>query len=156
MDKATPIEKLLDPVNSETTLNEGKSELVTPCRFCGQVFITNKGTQIQREEEAIRRCGCAEANIYRTRLNYIANAKVDLAEVFDYKFVFAEHEVDPETLDEIRKILERFFVHMVNNDVGNVQLTIPLFGKITLSSNSNGKIKIKRVLSTGIEKEVCR
>lgn len=128
----------------------------TPCKYCGQVYLSDKKTEKERLEDAIRQCDCLGAYNHQKRQQKILAAELELADVFEYNLFSGElmqGEVS-ETTDEIRKLMEKFIPMIVNFDVRSLVVAIPSVGKVSICSTSSGDIKVSKKVSAGIERKV--
>ena len=124
------------------------------CPFCGQSFYTDAVTEEAKRISAIKECDCYEASKERDKWRYIENAKEELKDIFKIQFFGAEEPVYSEKLEAIEHKIAALFVHMVELDVTAVTAKICDIGKITMSVNSDGEIKIKRMVSSSVERKV--
>ena len=124
------------------------------CPFCGQSFYTNAVTEEGKRISAIKECDCWEARREREKWQYIENAKSELKDIFKMQFFGEEEPVYSEKLEVIENKIASLFVHMVELDVTSVTAKICDIGKITMSVNADGEIKIKRVVSSSVERKV--
>lgn len=124
------------------------------CPFCGQSFYTDEVSEKAKLDYAIENCDCWEARRERDKLRYIENAKGELKDIFKMQFFGSDEEVYSEKLETIERKIAFLFVHMVELDVTSVTAKICDIGKITMSVNADGEIKIKRVVSSSVERKV--
>lgn len=124
------------------------------CPFCGQSFYTDEVSEKAKLDYAIENCDCWQAGRERDKLRYIENAKGELKDIFKMQFFGSDEEVYSEKLETIENKIASLFVHMVELDVTSVTAKICDIGKITMSVNAYGEIKIKRVVSSSVERKV--
>ena len=124
------------------------------CPFCGQSFYTDEVSEKAKLDYAIENCDCWQAGRERDKLRYIENAKGELKDIFKMQFFGSDEEVYSEKLETIENKIAALFVHMVELDVTSVTAKICDIGKITMSVNADGEIKIKRVVSSSVERKV--
>ncbi len=127
----------------------------TPCKFCGQVYLSDKKTEIERFKDAIEQCNCAGAYVQKRKWDKIANAEMELISVFEFNpFNGAVGAADAEVAADIREKMEQFIPYLVDYDISSLVVKIAGIGKVTMNSNSDGDIKISRQVTTGIERKV--
>lgn len=122
------------------------------CEYCGQGFETEYEGELANYQ-AKHLCNCDGAYAWKKRKEQIQRACETLGEIFAYSF--SENGI--RTVDEengILDILKRTIPYMVSGEVGSVVIKIGSIGKITLSCDSEGKIKIKKQVGNSIEKKV--
>ena len=124
------------------------------CPFCGQSFHSDEVGEQAKREEAISQCDCWQARREREKWQYVQNAKAELKDIFQMQFFGEEEPVYSEKLEAIENKIASLFVHMVELDVTSVTAKICDIGKITMSVNADGEIKIKRVVSSSVERKV--
>lgn len=127
----------------------------TPCKYCGQVYLSDKETEKERLEDAIRQCDCPGAYNHQKRQQKILAAELELADVFEYNPFNGElMQGEAETTAEIRKLMEKFIPMIVSFDVRSLVVAIPSVGKVSICSTSSGDIKVSKKCSAGIERKV--
>ena len=126
------------------------------CKFCGQSFMVNGNTEEQRMREAIRKCDCSQAVSLSKKWDYIEEAKVELRKVCqfnpftDREDIYGEDEIG----ESVRKNLEGFIEHLADFNIRTVSVNTRSYGKITMAVDSEGKIKIKKQVTTSYESKV--
>jgi hypothetical protein len=128
----------------------------TPCKYCGQVYLSDKETKAERMEDAISQCNCPQSWHHVKRGQKISAAELELINVFEYNPFNGAHDnsADSDTVSEIRKAMESFIPLIVDLDVRSLVVGIPQIGKITISTTSSGAIKVSKKASAGIERKV--
>lgn len=130
-------------------------ESIAVCKFCGQTFYCDAKTEKEREAYAIEQCNCPSAGLKRQKIRYINKARAELAEIFAYKFFNDEkNESADDANADIRIEIEKLLPFMVDFSLLKTDFSISGIGKITLSVNNDGEIKIKRTVSSSIERKV--
>lgn len=131
-------------------------EDVTACKFCGQMFIVNGASESELQKAAIARCNCPDALTAQRKWRYIDEAKVKLVEAFSFNPFGENAKVadEDEYVQAIEEDLERFIPYLVDFYISQIQINIAGFGKISLSTDSEGKIKIKKSVSANFESKV--
>ena len=122
------------------------------CKFCGQTFHYPEGED--PEEYAIEHCHCFEAQHEAQKIRYIKKAKQELKEVFNAKLYELDECYGDDVHEEVRKQLEAFLPLLSDLKCVAVTVGIPDIGKITITANSDGIIKIKRNVSLSVERKV--
>lgn len=126
---------------------------IAVCKFCGQRFYSEKQSEAELEKDAIFQCDCWQAEKERNKIKYIEKAKDELSDVFSFCF-FCDKNICDEKTELIQDKLSSLFEHMVEMDITSVTAKISDVGKITMSVNSDGEIKIKRVVCSSVERKV--
>ena len=125
------------------------------CKFCGQVFMSDKLTEGERQREAIMKCSCSGACQAQRRLRKIDEAKIELVGVMEYN-PFAgpsDYAVDETTAEDIREKLEAFIPNLVDGDIKALTVQVPGIGKVTMASTDKN-IKISKRITTGVERKI--
>ena len=135
-------------------MNQDSNFIYAVCPYCGQRFHSVATDEDARRIDAISQCDCWEARRERDKWQYIENAKGELKDIFKMQFFGSDEEVYSEKLETIERKIASLFVHMVELDVTSVTAKICDIGKITMSVNADGEIKIKRVVSSSVERKV--
>lgn len=131
-------------------------ENLTACKFCGQAFMVDGESESERMRAAIATCNCLDALAVKRKWRYINAAKIKLTEVFSFN-PFGENAqiaVEDECVQAIEENLERFIPYLVDFNISQIQINIAGFGKISLSTDSEGKVKIKKSVSANFESKV--
>ena len=128
---------------------------VAVCKYCGQTFVSDALTEVEKQREAIMQCSCSGACSARRRLQKIDEAKIELIGVMEYNPFVNEGEasVDEDTFDYVRKRLEAFIEPLVDGDVSALTVHIPGIGKLTMASTDKS-IKISKRITTGVERKI--
>lgn len=131
-------------------------ENVTACKFCGQAFMVSGASESELQKAAIARCNCPDALTTQRKWRYIDEAKVKLVEAFSFNPFGENAKVadGDECVQAIEEDLERFIPYLVDFYISQIQINIAGFGKISLSTDSEGKIKIKKSVSANFESKV--
>lgn len=126
------------------------------CKYCGQAFYCDEAkTQDDLDRYAVMHCQCNGAQTERARIITVENAKEQLREVFEFDlFGKPENMKFDESFDKIRQQIEKLLEFMVDYQIVNLSVAVAGLGKIALSVNADGAIKIKRTVSNSIERKV--
>ncbi|MCM1365549.1 MAG: hypothetical protein NC122_10655, partial [Faecalibacterium sp.] len=128
-------------------------ESIAACKFCGQTFFCDAESQAERDEYAFNKCKCDGAVHARIRAKHIKDATAELNDVFAYRFYNDEEiEGSNEMYADIKRHIEQLIPFMVDLDLLKADFYVSGLGKITLSVNSDSVIKIKRTVSSSIER----
>lgn len=126
------------------------------CKFCGQSFMVEGTTEEQRMRAAVKECDCAQAVALSKKWDYIEDAKEELRKVCqfnpftDREDIYGEDEVG----ESVRKNLEGFIEHLADFNIRTVSVSTRSYGKITMTVDGEGKIKIKKQVTTSFESKV--
>ena len=131
---------------------DSKEKDFSICKFCGQLFTCDKDEDF--DEYALQHCNCSDAKAYRQKKKYISKAKNVLREIFAEQLMIAEAKTSDEDIGEIREKLEVFLPLLVDFKIYSMSLSVANFGKINISINSDGNIKIKRSVGSSIERKI--
>lgn len=128
----------------------------TPCKYCGQIYLSDKETEKERLEDAIRQCDCPGAYSHKKRKQKISAAEIELTNVFEFNPFNGtlESGAFTDTVKEIRQVMESFIPLIVDFNVRSLTVAIPTVGKVTMCSTSSGDIKVSKKVSAGIERKV--
>lgn len=125
------------------------------CPFCGQSFMmSSPATYDEAEGYALNRCECLQAREYRRKVQYIANAKDKLREIFNRQLVEKEESANWDSESAVLDILNAAIEQLADFKIRQVAMLIPTIGKIVITVDSNGKIKIKRLMTYSFVQEV--
>lgn len=125
------------------------------CPFCGQSFMMpSPATANEAEEYALNRCDCLQAREYRRKVQYIAEAKDKLREIFNYQLVGKEESADWDSDSALLDILNAAIEQLADFKIRQIVMSIPAIGKIVITVDANGKIKIKRLMTYSLIREV--
>lgn len=122
------------------------------CKFCGQYFKCDEGED--PNEYALEHCNCPDASNYRKKQNFIAKAKNALHEIFSEQLTISESDSNDEDITEVRAKLEAFLPFLVDFKIYSITLSIADFGKVNISVNADGNIKMKRSAGSSIERKI--
>lgn len=107
-------------------------------------------------QDAISKCDCAEAKNCKAKALYINNAKSNLREVFKIDFFGNEEQEISPKLEAIRERIASFFEDMIDGNISAMTFKVDEIGKVALTVNGDGEIKIKRSVSSSIERKVAK
>lgn len=125
------------------------------CPFCGQSFMMSaEKTEKEAVEFAVERCDCLQAREFRRKVQYIAEAKDKLREIFNYRFIDGKETACCDSDSELLEILNAAIEHLADFKIKQITMAIPGIGKIVLNVDGDGKIKIKRSMTFSYESKV--
>lgn len=109
----------------------------------------------EAEEYALLKCSCPQARDYQKKIQYIAEAKDKLQEIFN--LALPGNTTEPtyyESGCELIDILEKSIEYLADYKIRQVMMSIPNIGKIVIAVGADGKIKIKRSMTFSYESKV--
>lgn len=126
------------------------------CKFCGQSFMVKGKNDEERMRAAIRECDCSQAVALSKKWDYIEDAKHELGEVFRFNPFTDKEDIygEDETAESIKRSLEGFIEHLADFNIRTVSVNALHYGKITMAVDGEGKIKIKKLVSSSYESKV--
>ncbi len=125
------------------------------CPFCGQIFYSELEDEKALTEFALDRCECDEAYSWRQKQMYIQRATDVLEEIFNYSLMTVDSAKNSDSnFDDILFALKGLIPFVASGNITAFSAQIYSVGKITLQTNADGKIKIKKGIGSSIEKKV--